>query len=167
MSTGFLLNNLREEFSKRSLIVRGFPPNTNQQVVNSIFQGQCRRIQQKDGTTWLILFHTPQRKFFTLWCSFYNTFPDIIMNPALWWFIAHLGKNLIILCPNFCFHHFLSNISIIIRTFAPKLHPFARIKKSRLSVLKTFTTSSMHNPKWKVYRNFALQTILRALDDNF
>lgn len=78
MSAGFILNNLREEFNRRCLIVRGFPPNTNQQVVNSIFQGQCRRIQQKDETTWLILFHNPQRKFnYTLWCSFYNTFHDL------------------------------------------------------------------------------------------
>nr|XP_034317327.1 protein mono-ADP-ribosyltransferase PARP14 isoform X2 [Crassostrea gigas] len=67
MSAGFILNNLREEFSRRCLIVRGFPPNTNQQVVNSIFQGQCRRIQQKDGTTWLILFHNPQQIGFFLY----------------------------------------------------------------------------------------------------
>lgn len=66
MSGEFILTQLREEFSKRCLIVRGIPPGTDPQFVNSIFKGQCRHIQHKEGTMWLILFHNPQRKFFPL-----------------------------------------------------------------------------------------------------
>lgn len=51
--------------------------------------------------------------------------------PYFWHYI--LSQNFV---PSFCFHHFLRNISIVINTFAPKLHSFTRMKKSRLSVLK-------------------------------
>lgn len=54
---------LREEFSKRCLIVKGILPGTDPQIVNNIFKGQGRRLQHKEGTMWLILFHSSQRTF--------------------------------------------------------------------------------------------------------
>lgn len=61
MSGGYIMNQLRDELSRRCVIVRGFPPYTVPQNVASLFR--CQRTQlASDGATWLVLFQNPQGK---------------------------------------------------------------------------------------------------------
>ena len=54
----FIIKQLRDDCSKRSVTVRGVPQGLNPQ---GLLQGL--RAKQKNPSTWLVMFHNEERKF--------------------------------------------------------------------------------------------------------
>lgn len=87
--------------------------------------------------------------------SFYACNLTLVANTC-----TYVDAGILYSIPSFCFYHFLRNISMIINTYASKLHLFNRMKKVQITCFEPLLLTHHYffytQPKIEILRGFCI-----------